>query len=82
MNRNLGNRIEKLEVLIPERPSPIDGMTISELTVFILQECSALLACDDISEECRICLKKLQVAGAASDGRYRLVEVAIPAEFQ
>jgi hypothetical protein len=82
MNRNLGNRIEKLEALVSERPSPIDGMTISELTVFILQECSALLACDDISEEYRIWLKKLQVAGAASNGRYRLVDVAIPGECQ
>jgi hypothetical protein len=80
MNRNLGNRIEKLEALIPECPSPIEGMKISELTVFILQECSALLACDNISEEYRIWLMTLQHAGAASVGR--LFDVAIPGEFQ
>jgi hypothetical protein len=58
MNRAIEARIAKLEAKAPQSPSQFDGMTCDELTVFILEQCAELLACDDTPEEIRADAKR------------------------
>ena len=52
MNR-FETRLSKLEANVPAPASPFDGLTIDELSVFLLEEYSELVAHDDMPEEIR-----------------------------
>jgi hypothetical protein len=53
MNRATEVRLSKLEANVPAPASPFDGLTIDELSVFLLEEYSEVLARDDMPEEIR-----------------------------
>jgi hypothetical protein len=53
MNRATEVRLSKLEANVPAPASPFDGLTIDELSVFLLEEYSELVAHDDMPEEIR-----------------------------
>jgi hypothetical protein len=50
---NIQVRLAKLEAAAPKEHSPIESMTRDELIAFILTECSALLASDNLPEDNR-----------------------------
>jgi hypothetical protein len=51
-------RLSKLEANVPPPASPFDGLTIDELSVFLLEEYSEVLARDDMPEEIRADAKR------------------------
>jgi hypothetical protein len=57
MNR-FETRLAKLEGNAPAPASPFDGLTIDELTVWILEQCSELLAGNDLQAEVRADVEK------------------------
>jgi hypothetical protein len=58
MNRATEVRLSKLEANVPAPASPFDGLTIDELSVFLLEEYSEVLAHDDMPEEIRADAKR------------------------
>jgi hypothetical protein len=58
MNRATEVRLSKLEANVPAPASPYDGLTIDELSVFLLEEYSEVLARDDMPEEIRADAKR------------------------
>jgi hypothetical protein len=58
MNRATEVRLSKLEANVPAPASPFYGLTIDELSVFLLEEYSELVAHDDMPEEIRADAKR------------------------
>ena len=64
MRSAIKSRLSRLEAAAGDPPSPFDDMTADELRTWILDEAGRLLICEDIAEEHRAWLKRLQAAGA------------------
>jgi hypothetical protein len=80
MNR-FETRLAKLEGNAPAPASPFDGLTIDELTVWILEQCSELLAGNDLQaevradvekERARVCWRIIETVNFAS-GRWAMM---------
>ena len=90
MNRATEVRLSKLEANVPAPASPFDGLTIDELSVFLLEEYSEVLASDDMPEEIRADAKRHVAritgqitetvnfaSGRWADGRFRQLSGAL-----
>jgi hypothetical protein len=80
MKNGIKSRLLRLEAAASEPPSPFDDMTADELRTWIPDEAGRLLICEDISEEHRAWLKRLQAAGAVD--WTTLADVTMPRDLQ
>ena len=80
MKSGIKSRLAKLEAAAGEPPLPFDDMTADELRTWIPDEAGRLLICEDIAEEYRAWLKRLQAAGTID--WTTLAEVAMPSDLQ
>jgi hypothetical protein len=80
MRSGIKSRLSKLEAAAGEPPSSFEDMTADELRTWISDEAGRLLICEDIAEEHRAWLKRLQAA--CTIDWTTLAAVAMPSDLQ